>query len=537
MADDEPQHGERAAARRRGPARPGRRRRRPAAAGSGGCSRACRRARSATTRSRRCVELIGGSRRDARQQPAASRPASRTSASSSTTTSPSTRPRSSSGSTTRSRCRTSARPAWTSTRSTARPGGPAVSLRLGRHRAGAGVKLLVAHDLRRRAVDARPSDLPRNAQGRALIGDPRNDENLIIAQLHLLFIRFHNAVVDDVCARAARCAARELLRRGAADRALALPVDRGARVPAPHRRRRHGATGARRRPASTAAGRTPAICAGARALHPGRVLRRGVPLRPQHGARLLRASTRERPASAAPPAPESFPRPARRAGEHLTGFRPLPAAARDRLGALLRAARRVGRRSRSSAHRHAAWRSAVAAAGRDRRRALAAAAEPARGRALGLPSGQDVARAMGEHAADPSEHLRSRAPSARRRACAPSLERSTAALVLRPRARRPALLRPGGRHLGPVGGRIVAEVLVGCSRATRIPTSPGAGVDARAARRRTGDFTMADLVRVHQRARSAARCRTADALVGAATHLELEQWTSPTPCTAPRPPS
>ena len=38
-------------------------------------------------------------------------------------------------------------------------------------------------------------DLPRNVPGRALIGDARNDENLILAQLHLLFIRFHNAVV------------------------------------------------------------------------------------------------------------------------------------------------------------------------------------------------------------------------------------------------------------------------------------------------------------------------------------------------------
>ena len=32
--------------------------------------------------------------------------------------------------------------------------------------------------------------------GRALIGDARNDENAIVAQLHLLFIKFHNAVLD-----------------------------------------------------------------------------------------------------------------------------------------------------------------------------------------------------------------------------------------------------------------------------------------------------------------------------------------------------
>ncbi len=40
-------------------------------------------------------------------------------------------------------------------------------------------------------------DLPRNSEGRALIGDPRNDENLIVSQLHLAFLKFHNKVVDD----------------------------------------------------------------------------------------------------------------------------------------------------------------------------------------------------------------------------------------------------------------------------------------------------------------------------------------------------
>lgn len=39
-------------------------------------------------------------------------------------------------------------------------------------------------------------DLPRNSQGVALIGDPRNDENAIIAQLHLLFLKFHNKIFD-----------------------------------------------------------------------------------------------------------------------------------------------------------------------------------------------------------------------------------------------------------------------------------------------------------------------------------------------------
>ena len=39
-------------------------------------------------------------------------------------------------------------------------------------------------------------DLPRGLDGRALIADSRNDENMIIAQLHLAFLKFHNAMVD-----------------------------------------------------------------------------------------------------------------------------------------------------------------------------------------------------------------------------------------------------------------------------------------------------------------------------------------------------
>ena len=41
-------------------------------------------------------------------------------------------------------------------------------------------------------------DQPRNSQGVALIGDPRNDENLIVSQFHLALTRFHNRVVADV---------------------------------------------------------------------------------------------------------------------------------------------------------------------------------------------------------------------------------------------------------------------------------------------------------------------------------------------------
>src|SRR5438093_607381 len=56
----------------------------------------------------------------------------------------------------------------------------------------AGARLRVGHRLN-------PSDLPRDSSeqrtGRALIGDPRNDDNLLVSQLHLAFAAFHNTVI------------------------------------------------------------------------------------------------------------------------------------------------------------------------------------------------------------------------------------------------------------------------------------------------------------------------------------------------------
>lgn len=46
-----------------------------------------------------------------------------------------------------------------------------------------------------------PNDLPRNSQGVALVGDKRNDVHLLIAQLHVAFLKFHNAIVDHLRAR------------------------------------------------------------------------------------------------------------------------------------------------------------------------------------------------------------------------------------------------------------------------------------------------------------------------------------------------
>ena len=51
---------------------------------------------------------------------------------------------------------------------------------------------------RRWASEAR--DLPRQNK-EAQLGDPRNDENLIVAQLHTAFLRFHNVAADWVAER------------------------------------------------------------------------------------------------------------------------------------------------------------------------------------------------------------------------------------------------------------------------------------------------------------------------------------------------
>ena len=42
----------------------------------------------------------------------------------------------------------------------------------------------------------RSDDLPRNAQGVALIGDPRNDVHLFVSQLHVAMLKLHNGLVD-----------------------------------------------------------------------------------------------------------------------------------------------------------------------------------------------------------------------------------------------------------------------------------------------------------------------------------------------------
>jgi hypothetical protein len=56
-------------------------------------------------------------------------------------------------------------------------------------------------------------DLPRTANNVAIIGDPRNDENMMISGLHAAFIMFHNHAVDVVAARDRRDAPEEVYRK------------------------------------------------------------------------------------------------------------------------------------------------------------------------------------------------------------------------------------------------------------------------------------------------------------------------------------
>lgn len=59
-----------------------------------------------------------------------------------------------------------------------------------------GVHLKLGAPLSGSSTDAGAVDLPRDAAGQAVLGDPRNDENRIVAQLHSIFLRFHNLLAD-----------------------------------------------------------------------------------------------------------------------------------------------------------------------------------------------------------------------------------------------------------------------------------------------------------------------------------------------------
>ena len=55
-------------------------------------------------------------------------------------------------------------------------------------------------------------DLPRTPSGTAILGDPRNDEHVILAGLHAAFLLFHNNAVDYVAERNRRVSTDEIFR-------------------------------------------------------------------------------------------------------------------------------------------------------------------------------------------------------------------------------------------------------------------------------------------------------------------------------------
>ncbi len=62
-----------------------------------------------------------------------------------------------------------------------------------------GDKLLFKNDLQSpEPNDPAGQDLLRNPLGRAIIGDKRNDENSIVSQIQLAFVKYHNAVIDEL---------------------------------------------------------------------------------------------------------------------------------------------------------------------------------------------------------------------------------------------------------------------------------------------------------------------------------------------------
>ncbi len=61
-----------------------------------------------------------------------------------------------------------------------------------------GIHMLLGGRMSGNPFDRGAVQLPRGPSGRALIGDPRDDENRIVAQLHAIFLRFHNQVAEQL---------------------------------------------------------------------------------------------------------------------------------------------------------------------------------------------------------------------------------------------------------------------------------------------------------------------------------------------------
>lgn len=346
-----------------------------------------------------------------------------------------------------------------------------------------GVKLLVGRNPTASGAFDR-DDLPRNQQGRALIGDPRNDENIIVSQLQLLMIRFHNKVVDRTrknlklkgpalfqeAQRITRwhyqwIVVHDFLERivGKETAVAVLEPAKGGRGAKPHLNffTWHNAPF------------MPVEFSGAAY---------------RYGHSQVRAAYDLNDVVVGVPIFASADRPGPL--EHLGGFRRLPAVWTIDWSLYFKTS--ASARPQLSRKIDAS----IAAPlfklpGLPGQRPSLPLLNLRRGKALGLPSGQDVAAAMGAPPLTKAQLGLSRIdlPAAGRA----QLEAATPLWFY---LLREAATRGGGQRLGMVGGRIVAEVLVGLlagdpqsylsRKPTWTPILPSA---------KKGDFTMPDLVK------------------------------------------
>ena len=334
---------------------------------------------------------------------------------------------------------------------------------------GRGVKLLGASRRGHRPI----CDLPRNPQGRALIGDPRNDENLIVSQLHQLMLRFHNKVVDEL-AGASRPARRCSRRRsgGSAGTTSGSCSTTSCRGSPARRRPRRSTSGRRSRAASTRAPSRPFMP----------VEFSGAAYRFGHS--MVRDDYKLNDAT---PNVPLFVARAGDDGRRLEGNRPLPRALVIEWKHFLPT---TDMRPQASKQIDPSLSSALYALPPDA--ALLPRLNLLRGYALRLPSGQSVAARIGV-APLTGEELLSTLPELSR-ALKDKAQRDTPLWLY---VLAEAKVAAGGKHLGPVGGRIVAEVLAGMLAAdpssfvnAKEPWTPRVRDDADRARRFVGDAAV-----------------------------------------------